>query len=262
VLWERANPPDASNRILLGMNCLLIEGPGCRILVDTGVGDKEDDVFADMFALERTATLMDELAARGLKPEDITHVVNTHLHFDHCGGNTRLDAGGLAVPAYPRARYIVQRSEWEDALAPDPRSRASYLERNFAPVAEAGQLDLVEGEVEIAPGVRLLPSPGHTRGHQSVLVQTQAGAVFYAADLIPTSSHLPLPWLMSYDLYPIQTVETKRRFLERQREEGWLLFFEHEPERPYGRLVWQPAKQGERPVFEPLPLDEAPKAPA
>ena len=255
VLWEQNDPADDQNRILLGLNCLLVEAPGVVLLVDTGVGDKEGDVFADQFALERERDLFDALADRGLAREDVTHVVNTHLHFDHCGGNTRLDAAGHAEPSFPNARYVVQRGEWLDATQPHERSRASYLARNFLPVQEAGLLDLVEGETELLPGITLLPTPGHTAHHQSLLLDLPGGRrLLYAADLIPTSSHLPLPWIMSYDLYPLDTLETKRAILERQREEDWLLYFEHERESPSGRLDWVPTKKGERPVFRPLSL--------
>lgn len=256
VLWERKDPADALNRILLGLNCLLVRDARFTLLVDTGVGEKEGDEFADQFALERERDLFDALAEAGVTPADVTHVVNTHLHFDHCGGNTRLDEGGEAVPSFPNARYLVQRGEWADAVAPHERSRASYLGRNFLPVHAAGQLDLVDGEAEILPGVTLLPTPGHTAHHQSLLLDLPHGRrLFYAADLVPTSSHLPLPWIMSYDLFPLDTLETKRRILARAREENWLWYFEHERERPYGELDWVRKQRGEQPVFRPLPLD-------
>jgi glyoxylase-like metal-dependent hydrolase (beta-lactamase superfamily II) len=256
LLWERSDPPDSENRILLGLNCLLVEGSGFKLLIDTGVGDKEDARFFAQFPLEREADLFAGLAARELTPAAITHVVNTHLHFDHCGGNTRLDAAGKAVPGFPNARYIVQRGEWEDAVRPHVLSRASYLARNFLPVAEAGLLDLVEGELELLPGVHLLPTPGHTAHHQSVLLDLPGGRrLFYAADLIPTSSHLPLAWIMSYDLFPLVTLETKQRLLARQREEDWLLYFEHERGAPCGRLAWTAGAKGERADFLPLELD-------
>ncbi len=254
-LWERKNPADARNRIELGLHCLLIEGDGVRAIVDTGVGDKGDEDFADIYGLESSGRLRAALAERGIAPEDITHVINTHLHFDHCGGDTRLDEGGEAVPAFPNARYIAQKGEWEEAESPGDRSRASYLGPDFLPVKAAGQLELVEGEVEILPGVTLIPTPGHTRHHQSILIQTVDGPVFHPGDLIPTSSHLPLPWVMSYDLYPVETVETKRAILARAREEGWKFYFQHEPgDSPYGELEWLPTKKGEKPVFRPLPL--------
>ncbi|MBM4118133.1 MBL fold metallo-hydrolase [bacterium] len=256
VLWERGDPADAENRILLGLNCLLVEGPGFRLLIDTGLGDKEDARFLAQFPLERTGDLFSGLAACGLSPADVTHVVNTHLHFDHCGGNTRLDAEGRALPSFPAARYFVQRGEWEDAVRPHALSRASYLARNFLPVAEAGLLERVDGEVEILPGVRLLPTPGHTPHHQSVLIDLPGGRrLFYPGDLIPTSSHLPLAWIMSYDLQPLVTLETKARLLARQRAEDWFVYFEHERAAPSGRLLWTENAKGERAAFQPLPLD-------
>ncbi len=258
VLWQQGDPADAENRILLGLNCLLVDGPGYRLLVDTGVGDKEGDAFADMFALEREQNLFDALAAVDVRPESVTHVVNTHLHFDHCGGNTRLDDDGQAVPAFPSARYVVQKGEWKDAVRPHERSRSSYLARNFLPIREAGLLDLVEGEVEIMPGVTLLPTPGHTPHHQSLLIDLAEGRrLFYPADLIPTSSHLPLPWIMSYDLEPLRTLESKRAVMARAREENWIWFFEHEREQPQGELEWVATKKGEKPVFRPLPLSSS-----
>lgn len=256
VLWGRNDPADAQNRILLGLNCLLVQHEDYTLLVDTGVGDKEGDEFADQFALEREENLFDALASADLRPEDITHVVNTHLHFDHCGGNTRLDQGGEAVPSFPRARYAVQRGEWDEAVAPHERSRASYLGRNFLPLGNTGRLDLVAGEIEYLPGITLIPTPGHTAHHQSLLIDLGEGRrLFHAADLIPTSSHLPLPWIMSYDLYPLDTLATKRAILERAREEEWLWYFEHEREHPFGALDWVTTEKGERPVFRPLPID-------
>lgn len=254
VLWEKSNPADERNRIRLGLHCLLIRGKDFLALVDTGVGDKGDESFADVYGLEESGVLRRALAAKGVAPEDVSHVINTHLHFDHCGGNTRLE-GGEAVPAFPKARYVVQRGEWEEACDPGARSRASYLKPDFLPLEAAGRLDLVEGEVEILPGVRLIPTPGHTRHHQSLLIDSDRGPVFHSGDLIPTSSHIRLPWIMSYDLYPVETLETKRRLLCRAREEGWKLYLQHEPgDSPYGELEWAPGRRGEKPVFRPLPL--------
>lgn len=256
VLWEKSDPADAENRILLGLNCLLVRGAGFTLLIDTGLGDKEDARFLAHFPLERQGDLFSELAACGVAPEDVTHVVNTHLHFDHCGGNTRLDAAGRAEPSFPRARYFVQRGEWEDAIRPHALSRASYLARNFLPVAEAGLLERVDGEAEILPGVQLLPTPGHTPHHQSVLIDLPGGRrLFYPGDLIPTSSHLPLAWIMAYDLAPRVTLETKARLLARQRAEDWFVCFEHERAAPVGRLHWTENAKGERAAFQPLPLD-------
>ncbi len=257
VLWERKNPADARNRIELGLHCMLIEGEGIRAIVDTGVGEKGGEEFADIYGLEASGQLRRTLAHRGIRPEDISHVINTHLHFDHCGGNTTLNNKGEAVPAFPSARYIAQKGEWEEALSPGDRSLASYMGHDFLPIEAAGQLDLVEGEVEVLPGITLIPTPGHTRHHQSILVETDEGPVFHPGDLIPTSSHLSLPWVMSYDLHPVETVETKRVILARARKEGWKFYFQHEPgEHPYGEMEWVATKKGEKPVFRPLPFSD------
>jgi len=256
VLWNRSNPADERNRIRLGLHCLLIEGEGFLALVDTGVGDKGDEAFADIYGLEESGALVRALKAKGREPEEITHVINTHLHFDHCGGDTCLDERGEIRPTFPKAKYLIQRGEWREAASPGERSQASYLAGDFMPLKEAGQVELVEGETEVLPGLRLIPTPGHTRHHQSVLVETASGPVFHPGDLIPTSSHLPLPWIMSYDLYPVETLETKRRMLDRAREEGWKLYFQHEPgDSPYGELEWVSTKKGERPHFRPLSLE-------
>ena len=235
VVWERTDPPDALNRVRLGLNVALIESGGRRVLVDTGLGDKWTDKQVRMYAIDRAATLLDGLRARGLGPDDIDVVVNTHLHFDHAGGNTRR-AGGRVVPTFPRARYVVQRGEWEDATHAHERSRASYLEENFVPVAEAGQLEAVDGEVEIVPGVRVVPVGGHTAHHQMAIVQGGGRTVVIPTDLLPTTSHLPLPFVMGYDLFPVATLEAKRRLLSRAAEEGGDVLFYHDPRTPLGRV--------------------------
>lgn len=254
TMWERAIAPDELNRLPLGLHCLLLRGDDCNVLVDTGVGCRRDDRFASIYGLENTGKLLPALASLGLAPEDITHVINTHLHFDHCGGNTVTDPSGDLVPAFPSARYIVQRGEWEDANAPGERSRASYLADDFRPIADAGLLDLVEGESLILPGLEVIPAPGHTLHHQVVLATTSLGRLLHAGDLIPTSSHLPLPWITGYDLYPVMTLETKRDLLGRQREEDWLLYCQHEPGMPLGKVEWSDTEKGERPMFRPLSL--------
>jgi glyoxylase-like metal-dependent hydrolase (beta-lactamase superfamily II) len=235
ALWEKTDPPDERNRVRLGLNVALVETAGRRVLVDTGMGDKWSDKEREMFALDRSATLATSLASCGLGPEDIDVVVNTHLHFDHAGGNT-VAGGGPLVPAFPRARYVVQKGEWEDARRPHERNRASYRPENFVPVAERGQLDLVEGETEVAPGVRVVPVGGHTAHHQAVLVEGGGAALFVPTDLVPTTSHLPLPFIMSYDLFPVGTLEAKRRWLARAADEGWWVLFYHDPRRPLGRI--------------------------
>ena len=235
VLWEKCCQPDEQNRITLGLNCLLIRTGRKNILVDTGLGDKEDAKFQEMFAVERIPTLRDSLKMHGLVPEDIQMVVNTHLHFDHAGGNTVRENGAI-VPTFPRAKYIVQRGEYEDAARANERTRASYRRENFTPVAHVDQWEFMDGETELVPGVSVVVTEGHTRHHQSIKIESEGQIAFYLGDLIPTVSHLPLAYIMGYDLYPLQTLETKRWVLDRALSENWLLVFEHDPRVLMGRV--------------------------
>lgn len=233
VIWEKAHVPDEKNRITLGLNIALVETAGQRILVDTGVGDKWGEKEKRIYAIDRPITLLDSLAGLGLGPHDIDVVINTHLHFDHAGGNTRFEEGH-AVPTFPKARYVVQTGEWEDANRPHERNRASYFEENYVPVAERRQLEVVQGEVTVAPGVKVVPVGGHTAYHQMVVVESEGRSLVIPTDLVPTTSHLPLPFIMSYDLYPLGTLEAKRKLLRRVVDQnGWILFY-HDPKTPIG----------------------------
>ena len=235
ILWEKCYQPDEQNRISLGLNCLLIRAGRKNILVDTGLGDKEDAKFQEIFAVERIPTLRDSLKMQGLQPEDIHMVVNTHLHFDHAGGNTVRENGAI-VPTFPRAKYFVQGGEYEDAARANERTRASYRRENFTPVAHVDQWEFMDGETELVPGVSVVVTEGHTRHHQSIKIESEGQFAFYVADLIPTVSHLPLSYIMGYDLYPLQTLETKRWVLDRALSENWLLVFEHDPRVLMGRV--------------------------
>jgi glyoxylase-like metal-dependent hydrolase (beta-lactamase superfamily II) len=235
VVWEKRDPPDDRNRVTLGLNIALIESGGKRVLVDTGMGERWTEKEVRMYRIERSTTLLGGLRGCGLGPEDIDVVVNTHLHFDHSGGNTRLE-GGRVVPAFPRARYVVQRGEWDDATHPHERNRASYRLDDFVPLADAGQLDLIEGEAEVAPGVRAVPVGGHTTHHQMVVVASGGETLVVPTDLLPTASHLPLPFVMGYDLFPVATLEAKRKLLEAAVEGGWRILFYHDARTPLGRV--------------------------
>jgi glyoxylase-like metal-dependent hydrolase (beta-lactamase superfamily II) len=235
TLWESKAPPDERNRIAMAMNVALIRAGGTNVLVDTGAGDKEDGKFRDLYGLGEP-TLLDGLREAGLEAADIHVVVNTHLHFDHAGGNTVLDGDGRPRPAFPNARYLVQRREFEDAMAPDERSRASYFKHNYGPLYEEGRLELLDGEAEIAPGVRALPLPGHTPGMQGVLVESGGQTAIHFGDCVPTSHHVALPWIMAFDLFPLTTLDTKKRILPLAAREGWVAFFEHDPSAPAGRI--------------------------
>ena len=235
-LWERKCPPDDCNRILLAMNILLVRAAGKWILVETGAGDKWDEKRRDIYAIETLNRLLDQLAARGLRPEDIGIVINTHLHFDHCGWNTRI-VGGRAVPTFPNATYYVQRGEFEHAREPTDRDRASYFRDNFEPMAASGQWQLVEGDAEVVPGVELVRVPGHTQDMQCVRLRSGSKTAMFWADLVPTTAHLPYPWIMGYDLYPMTTLENKKKLLPQAAREGWLCLFAHDPKTPACYLV-------------------------
>lgn len=229
ALWERCCSADELNRIPLSLTALLIRAKGKNILVDTGLGSKEDAKFQRMFAVERTPTLLESLKRLGLGRGDIHMVINTHLHFDHAGGNTRRERDGSIGPTFPNAKYFIQHGEFEDAARANERTRASYRPDNFAPIAHINQWEFLHGDTEIIPGVTAVVTAGHTRRHQSVKIESEGETAFFLGDLIPTVSHLPLPYIMGYDLFPIQTLETKRWVLDRAFEERWLLLFEHDP---------------------------------
>lgn len=229
VLWEQCCAADELNRIPLSVTALLIRAHGKNILVDTGLGSKEDEKFRRMFAVERTLTLLGSLKRLGLGPDDIHMVINTHLHFDHAGGNTRRDPDGTLRPTFSKARYFVQQGEFEDAARANERTKASYRRDNFTPIAHVNQWEFLRGDTELLPGVTAVVTAGHTRCHQGVRIESEGKVAFFLGDLIPTVSHLPLPYIMGYDLFPIQTLETKRWVLDRAFEERWLLLFEHDP---------------------------------
>ena len=239
ALWERRIAPDARNRIQLGMRCLLIEHDDGLVLVDTGLGNKEGAKFRDIYGIQNAGAggrtwLEDALAALGHGVDDVRIVVNTHLHFDHAGGNSWTDPSGTVRATFPRARYVVQRGEHHFATHTNERTSASYFSPNWAPILASGQLSLVDGEPEIVPGIRVVSSGGHVPFHQSVVVDGGNGAVgCFLGDVCPTASHLPLPWIMGYDVEPLVTLESKRRLLSRAVAEHWLLIFEHDPS-----VVW------------------------
>lgn len=238
-LWQKRIPADDRNRIPLAMRCLLVETPDALVLIDTGAGNKESDKFVDIYGIQNAGEptrLEDAVRDAGFEPEDVDIVIDTHLHFDHAGGNCFEDDEGRVHPSFSDAEYIVQRGEWDFAHRKNERIQASYLPHNFGPVDEAGLFRFIEGEREVLPGIRVLPTPGHTPHHQSVLLESEGRTACYLADLIPTTAHLPLPWIMGYDVEPLVTLETKRELLARAREEEWLLIFEHDPVTPWGTL--------------------------
>jgi glyoxylase-like metal-dependent hydrolase (beta-lactamase superfamily II) len=236
VLWEGLKPPDERNRIHLGLNCLLAEGEGGRILVEAGLGGKLTPKQEDLYGLERTDHLLSALEGRGLKPEDIDMVILSHLHLDHCGWSTRADGGDRFIPTFPKARYLVQEKEWEAAVSPDIRSRASYDRRHFAALLDEGRLELVSGDAEVAPGVRVRLTGGHTPGHQVVVLESGEERCLFLGDLVPTFAHLRVTWHMGWDLFPLELMRVKEEVLKEAQERGDLLFFTHEDSTPFARL--------------------------
>jgi glyoxylase-like metal-dependent hydrolase (beta-lactamase superfamily II) len=236
-LWEKKMVPDARNRVTLSMNCLLIESGGKRILVETGAGDKQDAKFRNIYGLDGP-NLATGLRHYGLSPEDIDIVIDTHLHFDHCGGNTVL-AKDTVLPTFPNARYLVQRGEYEHALQPTERDRASYFAENYEPLDAAGVLTLLDGDKAIAPGVECIVVPGHTAHMQCVKLTGGGQTAFFFADLVPTTAHLPLPWIMGYDLYPMTTLANKKKWIPESVREGWIALFAHDAATPAAHLRQQ-----------------------
>jgi len=252
VLWSRTNPSDEQNRIAMTMRVLLIEGEGRKILVDTGIGHKEKDSFLEMYAVDFTRnTLESSLAARGVKPEEITDVILTHLHFDHSGGSTRLE-NGQAVPVFPKARYHVQRRHFEYALNATERDHASFLPHNYLPLREAGLLEVVDGEMELFPGIHVLVADGHTPAMQTVKVQHGDQVLWFAADILPMSAHVPLPYVMGYDLFPLTTLAEKKRWLPQALDEKWVIVYEHDPLVPASRLKM--SERGQIAAGESVPV--------
>ena len=238
-LWQRRIPSDDQNRIPLALRCLVIESPDELVLVDTGIGNKESEKFHELYGVENAGNptrLEDGIKAAGFMPDDIGIVLCTHLHFDHAGGNTFKDSEGNIRPAFQNARYVAQRGEFDFAHSGNERIRASYLRQNFDPIEEAGLWDFVEGATEIIPGVKVLPTPGHTPFHQSVVIESDGETACFLADVCPTAAHIPLPWIMGYDLEPLVTLESKRKLWALARDQEWLLIFEHDLLIPWGRL--------------------------
>jgi methylmalonyl-CoA epimerase len=228
VFWSRQHPTDERNRVLLAMRSLIVRG-GRTMIIDAGLGDKEDAKFHEIYGVDRSRNLDHALAEAGIGVDEIDIVLASHLHFDHAGGFTVRDASGRVRPRFPRAQYIVRRGEWEDATHPHARNRASYLRDNFVPLADAGVLQLVDDDRMIMPGVRVRRTGGHTMHHQMVLMESGGKTAAFVADLMPFTSHVPDAWIMGYDLYPMDTLAAKQQFLKEAIEKQTLVFFEHDP---------------------------------
>ncbi len=233
-LWEKKIPPDGKHRIPLAMRCMLVEHDVGLVLIDNGAGTKEAQKFYDIYGID--VRLDEVLRTAGYRADDVALVINTHLHFDHAGGNTVKADDGTIRPAFPNARYVMDRGEYHYATHTNERTAGSYFPHNFVPLVEQGLVDFVDGEEEIVPGISMYASPGHTPHHKSVLIDGGGERALFLADVIPTAAHLPLPWIMGYDVEPLVTLESKRRLLHQAAAEDWLLVFEHDHRQPAGRV--------------------------
>jgi glyoxylase-like metal-dependent hydrolase (beta-lactamase superfamily II) len=250
TMWEKKMVPDERHRLKFACNSLLVRAGGKTVLVETGNGTKWDEKLRKIYSFPASDPLTESLAKEGVKPEDIDLVINTHLHFDHAGGNTRL-VDGRAVPAFPKAKYVVQKAEMEHALEPTERDRASYYAQDFVPVTETGQWQFVDGDAEVLPGISVTKIPGHNLQIQAIQIRGGGKKLMYVSDLLPTRHHLPLPWIIAYDLYPLTTLETKRKWIAEFVKDGWIVVFGHDPDFPAGTLHEQDGKL----ICEPVDLN-------
>lgn len=243
VMWEKICPPDELNRIRMGTHCLFVETPTEKILIETGMGEKWTEKQRGIFGIFRQNTFAETLFQQtGYAPEDISIVVNTHLHFDHCGGNTILSDNGDIVPQFPNARYFVSRREFEHAENPYERDRASYLQENWEALKKSGQLELKSSIYEVVSGLTMTEMRGHNGSMQTVRIRSGSETFYSFSDLIPTTAHLPIPWIMGYDLFPLETLENKKRLLPQALNENWLCWFYHDSETPLCRLTEENGK--------------------
>jgi glyoxylase-like metal-dependent hydrolase (beta-lactamase superfamily II) len=230
VMWSKRMPADEQNRLSVGMNSLLIRTGKHTVLVETGAGNKLNEKQKHIYGNQEK--LLENLAAAKVAPDDIDIVVNTHLHFDHCGWNTVMK-GDHPVATFPKAKYYVQEGEWRHARMQTERDRVSYLSPNYDPLIESGQMHLLHGDSEIVPGISVKVFPGHTRNLQAVMIHSGAHRASYISDLIPTTHHLDLTWVMAFDLFPLETIESRKRFYERAVPDRWLVAFTHDPKTPW-----------------------------
>jgi glyoxylase-like metal-dependent hydrolase (beta-lactamase superfamily II) len=229
LLWQKTNPSDDANRIKLATRHLLLESGNKKIIIDTGMGDKWDEKSKKIYDVDKKVSMKSALKKHGLKAEDITDVILTHLHFDHTGGSTTLNNGKLE-PAFPNARYFIQKQNFDWASKPSERDKGSYLKENFVPLFEEGVLEFVIGDANLDDEIEVIVINGHTFGQQMIKISNSSDIILFCGDLIPTSSHIPLPYIMGYDLQPLVTLQEKKKILKQAADENWKLFFGHDPE--------------------------------
>lgn len=250
-LWSKIDPADHRNRILIALNPLLVRTGSHNVLIDTGLGDTRGRKFDDLYDVN-CGMLLDSLNALGTPPEKIDTVILTHLHFDHSGGAVRhLDNGEIRT-AFPNALFIAQRDEWEDAHKTNEVTKGSYCTKDLDVIQSCGQLELVEGNTEVLPGIRLLVTGGHTRSHQMILIESGGQTCIFWGDLIPTAAHVNMAYIMSYDLYPVDTFEQKKIWIQRVIECEWTAYFEHDPRTTFAKLK----SAGKRVNVEPFPTTQ------
>ena len=246
-LWSLRAPPDERNRIQLAMRPLLVRSASHVVLIDAGVGDKLSRKEREIYAIDRQPSLEDSLASIGLTASNIDVVIASHLHFDHAGGLTQSADGGWR-PAFPRARYVIRRQEWDDATHPHERNRASYVPDAFVPLEAAGVVDFMDADGEVLPGISVHRTGGHTMHHQLIKITSGGRTAAFVADLMPTTAHVDEPWIMGYDLYPVDTLMYKKRFLREAVEGEYVIFFEHDPAIAAGVI----RERGGRKFVEPV----------
>ena len=228
-LWQRTNPADEANRIKLSTRHLILESGNRKIIIDTGMGNKWDEKSKKIYAIDEKNSMQSALASAGLKMEDITDVILTHLHFDHTGGSTKLENGKL-VPAFPNAKYYVQKKHYDWAVNPSEKDRGSFIKDNFVPLFDAGVIEFTNGNQQLDDEIELIETNGHTFAQQMVKISDSSNTVLFCADLIPLISHIPLPYIMGFDIQPLVTLQEKKQFLSEAVHKNWKLFFGHDPE--------------------------------
>lgn len=231
VMWSRKVEADEKNYVRAGLNSLLIRTGKQNVLVETGMGNKLSERMVKFYG--QPAQLLKNLAAGGIAPEEIDIVINSHLHFDHCGWNTVRDKNGKIVPTFPHAKYFAPQGEWDYARKPSERDAISYISDNYDPLVASGQMTLLTGGEEIVPGISVQRFPGHTASMQAIIVQSGGKTACYISDLIPTAAHIDLAWGMGFDLYPLETIESKKEYYARSIPEKWLTVFTHDPKTPW-----------------------------